>query len=347
MARDDRAMSGIHARIFRVPALALALGCAGGGLAACDPCFGVSSCSDSGVIDYEGTIVNDAGAAAPGVQVRVTRMDGVELQQDTLAAITGSDGHFFLRGGARSTGTLFARVEVIPTGSQGFTVDSVPLEATRSGGTQFFGRWTTHAFVEYLVWVLYRANSRPLAGATVDFHRTGTAVANPDSRRVRTNGDGLFWIIADVDGDGPLTGRLDIRPAGSDTVLTVPEVRLPLLHAFGDTRFIQQWVGFTLAYTGRLIWSDTGEPADGVEVAFTRTGGLQVSRDTFTVQTDTSGIFHFDTQIVDPLRAGEVVGQLSVNPPAPYQPLAVEVRLPAFDADTTRLLGEWTLQRAP
>jgi hypothetical protein len=299
------------------------------------------------VIDYEGTIVDDAGAAAPGVQLRVTRLDGVELQQDTIAAVTGSDGHFFLRGDARSTGTLLARVEVVPAERPRFTVDSVPLEATRSGGTRFFGRWKQQAFVEYLVWVLYRANSKPVAGATVDFRRTGSAVAHPDSRRVRTNGDGLFWIIADVDGNGPLTGRLDIRPAGSDTVLRVPEVRLPLLHAFGDTRFIEQWVGLTIAYTGRLIRSDTGEPAADVPVSFARTGGLAVNRDTFTVRTDANGGFHFDTQIVDPLRAGEVVGRLSVNPPAPYEPLTVEVRLPAFDADTTRLAGEWALQRAP
>jgi hypothetical protein len=42
-----------------------------------------------------------------------------------------------------------------------------------------------------------------------------------------------------------------------------------------------------------------------------------------------------------------VVGELRVNPPAPYQPLAVEVRMPTFDADTTLLLGEWSIERAP
>ena len=329
----------------RVGAMALLL-MATAGSSACDPCFGLSTCSDSGVIDYEGTIVDPSGAAAPGVELRFTRMDGIELKQDTIRAVTGSDGHFFIRAEAQSRGTLKARVEVLPPGQPGFRADSVALQATQSGGTQFFGRWVTRPFVEYLVWLLYRANNDPVANATVDFQRTGTVVASPDRRRVKTNADGLFWISAKVQGDGPLMGRLDIRPSGSSAVLTVPEIRLPILHGFGESGYIIQWIGPAILYTGRLLWADTGEPAENVPVTFTRTGGLEVSTNSFTVETDSSGSFRFDTQIKKPLE-GEVVGQLRVSPPAPYQPLAVEVRLPTFDADTTRLLGEWSIERAP
>lgn len=329
----------------RVGAMALVLAAVAGS-SACDPCFGVSTCSDSGVIDYEGTIVDPTGAAAPGVELRFTRLDGIELKQDTIHAVTGSDGHFFIRAETRSQGTLQARVEVLPPGLPGFRADSVALQATRSGGTQFFGRWVTRPFVEYLVWLLYRANNDPVANATVDFTRTGGAVASPDRRRVKTNGDGLFWISAKVQGEEPLTGRLDIRPSGSSSVLTVPQIRLPILHGFGESGYIIQWTGPAILYTGRMLWADTGEPAANVPVTFTRTGGLAVTEDTFTVQTDSAGSFRFNTQIRKPLD-GEVVGELRVNPPAPYQPLAVEVRMPTFDADTTRLLGEWSIERAP
>jgi hypothetical protein len=299
------------------------------------------------VIDYEGTIVDPSGAAAPGVQLLFTRLDGVELKRDTIRAVTGSDGHFFIREEARSQGTLQARVEVIPPDRPSFRADSVPLEATRSGGTKFFGRWITHPFVAYLVQLRYRANSNPVSGATVDFYRTGSQAIDPDHRRVQANGDGLFWIMGDVSGSEPVIGRLEVRPPRTNVVLRKAGIRLPLLHAFGESRFDVMWVGSSIAYTGRLLWADSGEPAANVDVEFARTDGLEVTADSFTVKTDTSGLFRFDTHLADPVSEGEVVGMMNVSSPAPYQPLAVEVRLPTFDADTTRLLGEWTIQRAP
>jgi hypothetical protein len=80
-----------------------------------------------------------------------------------------------------------------------------------------------------------------------------------------------------------------------------------------------------VSYTGKVIDFASGRGAAGVAVAFRRTGGAPIGSDSLDVVTDAEGRFQLR---VAAQSAGDVVGELTVRPPAPLAPYTVrDVRL--------------------
>jgi len=117
----------------------------------------------------------------------------------------------------------------------------------------------------------------------------------------------------------------------------------------GDSRRIGYWgVGPLpapphLSYVGEVYFRDSGERAGGVEVEFRRTGGVAVQPDTFTIVSGADGRFPL---FMTPSGAGEVIGEIRVNAPAPYRAFTVPLSLQTLrGAGEVRLAGVWALSR--
>jgi hypothetical protein len=88
-------------------------------------------------------------------------------------------------------------------------------------------------------------------------------------------------------------------------------------------------VAAVLSYTGRVIDFKSGRGVPGVTVVFRRAAGLTLDADSLVAVTDAEGLYRFASAAS---YAGDVVGSLTVRPPAPLLAYAVDtVRLSAHD----------------
>jgi hypothetical protein len=111
-------------------------------------------------------------------------------------------------------------------------------------------------------------------------------------------------------------------------------------------RFLGLWgVGPSLRYLGRILRADTDAPIADAVVEFQRTSGIAVAPSVLTSRTIASGLFPLAP---NPLDTGEVVGNLTIRPPAPFRDTTFTgIRLRTFDSDTLRLGGVWRLAPPP
>lgn len=80
-----------------------------------------------------------------------------------------------------------------------------------------------------------------------------------------------------------------------------------------------------VGYGGQVIEHRTGRPVAGVRLAFARRSGVDLEADTLVAHSDEDGWFQLRSEAY---LDGEVVGDLIVTPPAPFEPYTVrDVRL--------------------
>ena len=186
-------------------------------------------------------------------------------------------------------------------------------------------------------------------GIQVEFVRTGGVGLDRDTIRTETNALGSFSLEAEADGAGEVVGELILYPPGSTGSGPISLVRIPMSLATGRSASDVRYLGpFSvphlyfgaygeLFYRGGPLYATEGVFARNVEVEFRRTGGIRVEPDTFVVRSNGAAQFPLEPQ---PLEVGEVVFDLLIRPPAPYQSFSVSnVRMSArFAEPSNRVL---------
>jgi len=224
------------------------------GVAACDPCSGVGGCGAESRIAIEGTLVEHvSGQPSPGVRIDVIRTGGVELTDDSMSTVSGSDGHWQVSAPARDAGDVTIDINVHLPGVSTYRVRGVHLNATdRLGDGVVLPTWVVDPYFAFAAELYYRATQDTrVDGATVEFHRTGGiayTVGNGGQVFVgKTDAAGrigLFDVFAHTANLGDLVGDLVVHfpmPIAADTVRGLHLGATQLLHA--ETQIIRLGVG--------------------------------------------------------------------------------------------------------
>ena len=285
-----------------------------------------------------------AGAPVAGAQVTVQRTGGVAIAPpDTFTVTSDSLGRIYFKVNAAEPGTMIADLSITTPAQQSTThISSVNFAAhyldviPQVAGVFLAGAWTPY------VGELYRRGSMVRsAGISVEFERTGGVAASPDTFTVQTNDAGRFPLITTPLAVGNLVGNLIVRPPAPELPETIFAVTMPPLDT-NQLVLIGIWsYGYALNYAGELFYQHTGLLADSVAVEFRRTGGLAISPDTFTAQTNSVGRFAIEATAPGP---GQVVAELIVHLPSPQAPDTITgVVITTFASDQMRFLGRWAI----
>jgi hypothetical protein len=235
---------------FRPVAVGLSLA----GAAACDPCFGVSNCGGDPRVAIEGTLVEHvSGQASSGVRIDVIRTGGVELANDSMSTLSGTDGHWQLNAGAREVGDVVVDINITAQNVATYRVRGIHVSATdRRGVGLVLPTWVVDPYFAFAAELYYRATKDTrVEGATVEFHRTGgityTLGSGPQIFFGKTDVAGrigLFDVFAHATSLGDLIGDLVVHlppPFAPDTVHALHLGATQILHA--ETQIIRLGVG--------------------------------------------------------------------------------------------------------
>ena len=313
-------------------------------LSACDPCAGTATCRTGAQISYTGHVVEHATERpAAGTVVTFTRTGGVELASNTIQAVSGSDGFFLLTGTARSSGDVVGTLHVAPAGRPSYDESNITLHTTNvAGDGGDLGRIVTDPYVSWIAEVRSRLGNSTagVANATVVFKRTGGIQANPQVINTTTDPYGRFILTPTVAQGGTIEAVLTITAPGFPRSYDIP-VRIDTRYQDGPTRDVAVLhLGAVLLWSGEIYRRLTNEHMAGIQVDFLRTGGIAVDPAQFTSITDKNGLFVIEPT---PLAEGELIGTITIHPPAPYGLVTVSnVRIHTVADDTVRLAGRWS-----
>jgi hypothetical protein len=320
------------------PLLVAALSLLGG----CDPCFGVSTCRGGPVLAYQGEFVESDGNPA-GIEVTFVRTGGVELETDSVRVMTDDERRFRIRIPAMGAGEVVGDFFIRGSSSLGpYRISDVRLMTTRDGNLLTLPPWLAFPTMAYVGELFLRTNSQPAANAQVEFRRVSGIAVAADTIRAISNADGRFWITPRPLEVGELVAEMEVRLPGTDIVYVAEDLRLASDPVAGSVRILRVATGPNWWYVAEVRWAGTGEPAGGVEVEFVRTGGEALTGNSFTSTTDADGLVALRPPLADPLARGEVVGDITIRPPAPHPTVRIEnVTLTSIDEDGERFLAEW------
>jgi hypothetical protein len=312
--------------------LALASAMALGG---CDRCSGVSPCTDAPHAGAQGRIVdNHTGRGVGGTRIDLVRVD--VSARDSTSTSTDADGNFQLQlpGGG---GTF--DVVVSPKGLPSYRVKGLALRSsTTPGDANVLPPWVSTPTFGIAGELYYSSNTSVLVPEGVFyFQRTGgVQIAGPALV------DGLYTAFISGGRVALLSG---VNAAGLDDVVGDATIVLPdpfgatILHNFHITpsylfrpRNVQRFgVGPQLGWIVHVYDRATVAPEPGTTVTFQRTGGIATQPESFTAVTNTSGDFYVP---IVPLAKGTVIGDLSVQPPAPFNGYVLKnYHIPTYDGD--------------
>jgi len=290
--------------------------------AACDPCTGVLSCGEP-LLHLEGELVQrHTNAPLASASVLFVRTGGAPLEHDTLTATSDATGNFELTARARAVGEVTGWFRVRDAG--GVLVDSidqVTLHATSANTSSAPVRWRlpTRQIGRYGI-LLWRGTERRAAGVRVEFRRTGGVHSVPERVVATTDAIGRFPLDIIPIGDGELVGELSFQPPAPYREERITSVRFPVTGAGDDVELAGVWgVGPAFPYMGLVVWGDTKQIARGVMVEFRRTGGIPIDPEVVTMTTSDLPYGNVRVLPVTALGYGEVIGELTIRPPAPYK----------------------------
>jgi hypothetical protein len=315
---------------------------------ACDPCFGSVGCGAERMSLRVEVLGGAERTPVEGVRVQVARTGGAHLGRDTLTGTTGPDGSLVLETSMDGPSATADVVVTPPAPYLPDTLRDVRLSATGSGNTLGLALAAPRVYTASLLNLYLRANNAPLGAAAVEFRRTGGPAIVENPYTATSNEGGQVWITPVVVERGQaVVGDLVARtPAGVTWRHT--GLDLPLVASPQDYRVQRVGVGPSLSYWGRILAVGDSTPLEGATVSFHQTGGIAATPVDFTVVTNLYGSFAFQMHALSVAQEGEVVGDLTIVPPAPYaRTTVVGVRLPTFDTDEFRHAGDWPVPRAP
>jgi hypothetical protein len=230
----------------------LAVGLSLAAVAACDPCFGVSNCGGDPRIAIEGTLV--------------------ELANDSMSTLTGTDGRWQVSAAAREVGDVIVDINVSARNVATYRVRGVHVSATdRSGDGLVLPTWVVDPYFAFAAELYYRATQDTrVEGATVEFHRTGGINYTLGSSAAFFVGKSdvagrlaLFDVFAHASSLGELIGDLVVHlppPLAPDTVHALHLGATQILHA--ETQIIRLGIGPSVNPVSTSLTRADGGPAN-------------------------------------------------------------------------------------
>ena len=290
-----------------------------------------------GVLFRRGSLIVSAG-----IEVEFQRTGGIAADPDTFVVSTNANGAFSLVTTPLADGVLVGDLIIRPPPpAVAETIQAIRMQTVDTEPLILFGVWGYGYGIFYGSQLWLRGTEGPAAGLEVEFRRTGGIAITPGNIVVRTDSAGRFPLGAGADGAGEVVGDLTVRLPAPLPPTVIPGVRIATF-ASNEMRFLGYWgVGPSLRYLGLLLRADAGVPIADAVVEFQRTSGIAVSPSVLTSRSIASGLFSLT---MNPLDTGEVVGNLTIRPPAPFRDTTFTgVRLQTFDSDAQRLGGIWRI----
>ena len=319
---------------------------------ACDPCTGIGSCV-APQVRYDGIVRRGQGVGRPllpaeGLVVKFVPTGGVALRSDTVEGRTDSEGRFRLEADAAASGTVTGDLLIYPPAPlpperfEGLTMHT----SRGAGDLRRLGEWQVpYPHVGYQFRLFYHSNGAPARGVEVVFRRTGGVALSPDTFRTVTDPRGYVIYVPDVRENGIAVGDLTVYPIPPHRPFTVNAIRLRTVTEARFDSVFNIGIGDRLPYSAIIVWADTGEGIEGVQVEFRRTGGIPLANSVYSSVTD-----RFGTAAITPvpLGSGTVRGDLVITPPAPGVPVVVRdvVLKTETDDRPLQLLGFFGVERA-
>lgn len=171
--------------------------------------------------------------------------------------------------------------------------------------------------------IVFLGTGEQVGGVDFEFRRTGGIQISPSTFTVTSRPDGYFNFAVTPLASGDVIGDVTIRPPTGPAksyagvrfaTYTGPSIPFSGLWGYGEA-----W-----KWTLEIVRHATGGAAAGVPVTFRRTGGLDVTPQVFTGQTDAAGRFQLHGAVRD---TGVVVGELIIAPPGEPEEVIRDIRL--------------------
>lgn len=324
---------------MRITSLAL-LACAAVAAQGCGRCEGILGCTSAPRVSVDGQfVVHATRAGVPGVAVDFIRTGGVALASDSVRAVTDADGFFNLAVNALQGGAVTGDLSVHPPAPWlPYRVSGQTFETSdvRGAGT-LLTRWVVDPYIQFAVELYRRDGHVPLTGAQVTIVRTGGVQIAPDSFVTTVDSNARIYFPAQAQAPGTALASVTVSSPLLPHAYTLANVGMRAWYLDSLPLIAGVWeLGWSLQY-GALVVNYNGVGIPGTTVNFQRTGGIAVTPDTLTAETNVWGIAPLTMFTVD---SGAVVGTLTIHPPAPYRDTTITgLRLETFDSDSTRLAG--------
>jgi len=185
----------------------------------CSECAGTPSCHTEPQISYSGQlIVHKTGAIAGGVSLKYVRRSGIDVDADTLRAISSSDGFFRLQTGSVYIGSLYGDLTVTPPAPYpAYTIPNVRLSSSRTRGDGgYLGRIVVDPFLILVGEVHDRATGAVVSDVSVTLRRTGGGRLSQDVMTFTSDGGGRFaWIEPQILQFGEVDATWELQRPGS------------------------------------------------------------------------------------------------------------------------------------
>jgi hypothetical protein len=316
-------------------------------VAACDPCFGTFACEPTQIL-YEG-MLRDQRTEEPlaDTPIRFLRREGVALSADTLTAVTDAAGRFRLQASAAASGVVAGDLYVMPSEQAGYIhVRTLSLATTSvRGDVRYVEVLLVPPRISQVGELRWRASRTPATGVRIEFRRTGGVPTLEEVFEHTSNEHGRFIIVLTALTDGEVVGDLVLQPPPPFRTEVVRGLRLTTRREEDFLEFAGVWgLGLHISYRGELVWLRDWTPAQGVEVEFRRTAGIELVQERIMIRTDDNGNFVVQAAPLNE-QEGEVVGELIIRPPPPLEPVVVPgLRLSTSAVDgELRFLGRWAI----
>jgi hypothetical protein len=191
----------------------------------CNECAGTPSCHNYPQIGATALFVeHKSGTPVAGVSVAFIRRKGIDLDTDTVRAVSDDDGFLTLRVGSVYDGSAYGELAVTPPPPYvPFTIPDIALATSRvRGDGSFIGRFVVNPYFLMVGHVRDGKTLHPLAAARVIMRRIGGGRLTQDSMRFTTDFGGQFaWVDPEVLDPAPIVATFDIRATGyARTTLT-------------------------------------------------------------------------------------------------------------------------------
>lgn len=303
-------------------------------LAACtDPCTGVASCGEP-VLRYRGQLVERySGVPADSVRIEFVRTSGADTGPSPIVAYTDAQGRFELRGEAAEHGQVAGMLRVVYWDTLVVEDRPITLATARSRGeVRDLGEWRIrHPHFSTYGQLFFRGSGELARGVEIEFRRTGGIPVEPELYVARSDSFGNFPLRPQPLDIGEVVGDVTIRPGGGLSPRTIRDVRFSSYVGDDPNPYLVRWgIGPHLPRIGQVVYQDTGLPAAGIPFEFRRTGGIPVDPVTFSGTTNEWGGFGLDPA---PLAEGELIGEITFRPPAPYSEVTYTARLETTNED--------------
>jgi hypothetical protein len=326
-------------RLFVVSAVVAAAAA----FSACEPCAGVASCRESTPrFALSGRVVDYASnAPVSGTALVFVRKGGPTLAADSIYAKTDGDGFFLFESSASDIGNVNGVLVVRPPGLPSYTIDTVNVATSRvSGEGSDIGRIVANPYIDFIGALLSRQNASGLESVTVKFVRTGGIKVVPESVVTETDRYGRFSLALQALSPGTVTGLLTVeRKNGFPPRTTLPLSISTLYRATPNREVRTIRLGTVLLWAGEVYRRGDNSHREGLQVDFNRTGGIPATPATFSVFTNSIGLFPIQPI---PQADGELVGDIAIHPPAPHSlVIARGVKVFTTNDDSVRLAGRW------